>query len=98
MPDKRRPAVVEHPLDDTRRAVLVAGISLEHGAFAVVGHGLRFAKVVVERSGSAIAAGHSVGEDIDVGEALAAGVVVPHLVDRPEMILGNELLEAFARR
>ena len=48
MPDERRPGVVEHPLNYASRGVLVAAIGLEHGALAVVGHGLSFALVVVE--------------------------------------------------
>ena len=40
MPDGRRPRVVEHPLDDAGRRVFVARVGLEHGALAIVGHGL----------------------------------------------------------
>src|SRR6202011_4533876 len=80
-----------------RGGVLVAAVSLEHGALAVVSHGLGFALVVVQRTRGAIAAVEAVSENIDGGEPFAAGVVIPYVVDRPQMILGDKTLKGFAR-
>ena len=97
MPDERGPGIIEHPLDDAGGGVFISGVGLEHGALAVVGDGLGFALEVVERSGGAVAAIEAVGENVDGGEAFLAGVVIPDVVDGPEMIFGNEALEGFAR-
>src|SRR6202795_671008 len=97
MPDERGPRVVEHPLDDAGGDIFVAGVGFEHGALVVVGHGLGFALEVVERAGRAVAAGEGVAEDVNGGEALAAGVKIPVVVNRPEMFFGNEFGEAFFR-
>src|SRR4029077_19555614 len=94
MPDKGRPGIVEHPLNDPCGDVLIAGVGFEHGAFVVVSHGLGFALVIVEGRGGAVALGEGVSEDIDSGEALAASMKIPVVINGPEMFLGNEFGEA----
>ena len=54
VPDGGGPSVIEHPLDDACGGVFVAGVRLEHGALAFVGHSLRFQLVVVEAGGRAV--------------------------------------------
>ena len=98
VPDERGPGVVQHPLNHAGGGVFVAAISFEHGALAVVSHGLSFAFVVIERSGLTVAASQTVGENIHVGEAFTAGMKVPHVIHRPEMVLGNEFFDGLARR
>src|SRR5262249_39500865 len=95
MPDERRPGGVGHPLDYAGGEVLVAAVSFVHGALVVVGHSLGFALEVVERCGSTIALFERVAKNVDGGETLAASVEIPIVVDGPEMVLGNELDEAF---
>src|SRR5216684_649161 len=97
MPDQRRPGVVEHPLNHAGRSVLVPAIGLEHRALAVVGHRLRLALVVVERSRWTITARQSVGKYVHRGKAFFAGVIIPHVIDGPEMFLRDEFLERLAR-
>src|SRR5262249_44589286 len=89
MPDDRGPGVVQHPLDYARRGVLVMAIRLVHGADALVIHHLRFEDVIVERVGFAVAGGERVGVDVNVLELATAGVEVPPVVDRPQMIFGK---------
>ena len=52
-------------------------VGLEHGAFAVVGHGLRDAVVRLDVVDCAVGIGHRLIEDVQVLKLLAAGVVVP---------------------
>ncbi len=49
MPDERWPSIVQHPLNHTRGRVFVPRVGFEHGALAIVGHGLGLALVIVER-------------------------------------------------
>src|SRR6202522_1167187 len=54
IPDKRRPAIVQHPYDYTGRLILIARISLVHGANRFIPHHLRFHEEVIEIRGFAI--------------------------------------------
>ena len=83
VPDHRRPRVVEHPLNDAGRCVLVAPVTLEHRALALIGQRLRLARVVGDVGGLAVAALERAGEHLEIFELSTAGVKVPHLVDRP---------------
>src|ERR1700722_647306 len=47
MPDYGWPCVVQHPLDNTRGSVLITRIRFKHGPFAVIGHGLRDARILL---------------------------------------------------
>ncbi len=98
MPDQRRPRIVQHPLNHARRRVLVSSIRFEHRALAVIGHGLRFALIVLQRGRHAIPSIQPIGKHIDCREPFAARVEIPHIVDWPQMILGDKALKRFARR
>src|SRR2546422_7422213 len=93
MPDERRPSVVQHPLNHARGGVFVPRISFEHGALAVVSHGLRLALVIIEGRRLSVAPGQTIIKNVDCGEALAARVIIPNFIDGPEMLFGDESLQ-----
>ena len=98
VPDHRRPGVVEHPLDHAGGGVLVASVPLEHRALAFVGEGLGLARVVLGAGGLPVAPLERVGEQPQVLELVAAGVVAPEVVDRPEVVGGKHALQALDGR
>src|SRR6185295_3320192 len=98
VPDHRGPGVVQHPLDHAGRGVLVAAVSLIHGADAFVSLHLRFKGIVLGAGGWAEASIQRVGEYVEIFEYSAAGVVVPDIVDRPEMVFPDHGANAFNRR
>src|SRR5258707_4975315 len=77
MPDQRGPAIVEHPLNHASGRVFIPSIGLEHRTLAIVGHGLRFTLVVIERRGISIASAQAIVENIDSPEALAPPRLIP---------------------
>ncbi len=91
VPDGGGPSVIEHPLNDTGGGVFVAGVGLEHGAFAFVGHSLRFQQVLVEALRRAIDRVHRAIEVAEILEAFGACVIVPERILRPHVIGGNEI-------
>ena len=76
------------------RNVLVPPIGFEHGALAFVGHHLGLFGEVLDTGGFAVARLESLPEDFHIAELPAAGVVIPILVDRPEMVCRNEFAKA----
>ncbi len=84
-------------MDHAGRGVFVATVSFEHGTLAIIGHRLRFTLIVIQRRGFPVAPVQSVGEDVHIGEALATRVEIPNVIDRPQMLLGNESLQTFPR-
>ena len=97
MPDQGRPRVVQHPLNHARGSVFVPRIGFEHGALAVVGHCLRLALIIIERRCLSVATVQTIGKNIDRREAFAARVIIPNVIDRPEVILGDESLQRIPR-
>ena len=98
VPDHRGPRVVEHPLDDARGRVLVAAEGLEHRALALVGQGLRLAGVVLGAGRLPVTALERAREELEVRELLASGVEGPGLVDGPEVLGAQHLLQALDGR
>src|SRR5216683_711289 len=98
MPDQRRPRIVEHPLNHARGSVLIPRVGLEHRALAIVSHGLGLALVIVQRRPWSVAPVQSIGKNVDCREPLPARVIIPNLVNRPKMLLGDEFLQRFPRR
>src|SRR5215204_2827800 len=85
MPNERRPGVVQHPLNDARRFILVARVAFEHGALAFVGRKLHLHDVVSEIFYFAIARSKCVIEDRQILEGSASAVERPVFIDWPEM-------------
>src|SRR5208282_3686657 len=79
MPVRRRPRVVQHPLNDPGGYVLVAAVSFEHGALSVIGNGLRLAKIVLKTRRRSIRCVHRFVETAWVLEALTRAVKIPEL-------------------
>ena len=72
----------------------MSAVGLEHGTFAVVGHGLRDLVIRLDVVDGAVGRGHGRIEDVQVFERLAAGVVVPiRIVGRPQRRGGKEPFE-----
>src|SRR5262252_6967866 len=98
MPDERWPGVIQHPLNHASGNVLSCAVSFEHRALTIVGSRLRLAFVVFERGGRAVSLVQTVGKDIYRGEPLSSSVIVPDLINRPQMILGNKAFDALEHR
>src|SRR5580700_5627448 len=62
VPVKRGPRVVEHPLNDSGRAILVSAIGLKHGPLAVISHELCFQGVVGEAGWRPVSSRHGGAE------------------------------------
>ncbi len=100
MPVDGWPRVVEHPLDDTRRDVLVAAVRLEHCALTLVRHELRRDCVILDGGRRAVPGGQrDVVEVEHVREHAARGMIDPHAVQRPfEVLRWNHAPNALDRR
>ena len=99
--EERRPVVVEHPVDRHLVGVPAArGERLELGAGRLVVCQLRFARELLGAGRRPVAA---VDGAPDAGRArrccrVRAGVEVPRVVDRPQLVGRDELLQARERR
>ena len=89
MPDHRGPRIVHHPLNHAGGVILVAPVSLEHRALAVVGHHLGFARVILNSGGIAQALLQGLGKNIQLLERSASGVEPPRAVNGPEVLFGK---------
>ena len=98
MPDHRWPRVVQHPLNHSRGCVLVPAVRFEHGANSLVSHELGFEGVVFDSGRVAIARIQSIREYVDIFKFAATRVVVPPIVDRPQMIFRQHFAHALDRR
>src|SRR5467141_4333236 len=49
--------------------------------------------VIIKRRRWSIAPGQTIGKNTDSREALAARVIIPHLIDRPEVLFGDKFLQ-----
>src|SRR6185437_14647554 len=98
VPDHRRPAVVEHPLNHAARRVLIAAVCFEHRANAFVRLELRLCGVILKASRRAVASVERVSEDVKVLEFAAPGVKVPPVINWPLMFLRQHRLDALDRR
>ena len=94
MPDNRRPCIVKHPLNDASRRVLVPAVCLEHGANAFVAHKLRFESEVLSVVGLAIASFQRIRVHLDGLELPTTRVVVPIIINRPQMIVRQHCAQA----
>src|SRR6266851_8791403 len=93
MPNQRGPGVVQHPLNHAGGCVFIPPIGFKHRALAVISHGLSLALVIIERRRWSITPGQTICKYIDRRKAFTARVIIPNLIDWPEMLFGNESLQ-----
>ena len=94
VPDHGRPGVVQHPLNDARGFIFVPPEGLEHGSFTVIVHGLCFPKVIIQSTRRTIDGVHRLVVMIEVViEISGSCVVIPDIVDRPQVIFPKKLLK-----
>src|SRR6202795_3249994 len=98
MPDHRRPCVVEHPLDDAGRLIFVAAVSLVHRAHALISLQLGLEGEIFHAIRFSVAIGERIAEDLDGFEFSTAGVIVPNVVDGPQVIFSHHAADTFDRR
>src|SRR6202165_4992709 len=86
VPNHRGPGIVKHPLNHTRRFVLIPAVGLVHGTNAFVGHQLRLEGEILRAVGLPVAMSERLIKNLDSLELSAAGMEVPHVVDWPYML------------
>ena len=98
VPDHGGPGVVEHPLNDAGGLVLVATVGLVHGAHAFIGLHLRLRCKVFHVVGLAVAVGERFAENADGFEFAAARVIIPDVIDRPQVVFADHRADALDGR
>src|SRR5208282_553984 len=83
--------VVQHPLDDSGRLVLVAAVSLVHGTLVVVGDKLGLAHIIIEIGGRAVAPAHPIIKRREGSVSAPLAVLEPDAVLRPKMVVAEHL-------
>src|SRR4051812_17396546 len=86
MRGRRRPWVINHPLNYARRIVFITTVGLEHGALAIVGQHLGFLRVIVNVSDGAKTLVQCLGKNIETLNGAASAVVTPILIDGPKAV------------
>src|ERR1039457_3594223 len=86
MPNYGWPGVVQHPLNNSRRRVLIAAVRFKHRTLALVGHELALLHVVIQALGLSIAILKRRREDVHVAKNTATCMIIPKVVDGPTML------------
>ena len=94
MPDHRGPGVVQHPLNHARGTVLIPTVSLVHRAHTLIGLKLRFERIILDAARLPEARVQRISKNVNVLECATAGMVVPPVVDRPQVLLRQHLPDA----
>src|SRR6516165_8310107 len=87
VPVKRRPGIVQHPLDDAGRlGELTSGVSFKHRPMAVIGEHLRFTREIIKTDRRTVTVDDRPTERIQLVEFLLSGVEEPSRSNWPHFI------------
>src|SRR4051812_12252524 len=98
MPERRRPRVIQHPLDLACRDKFVPAESFEHRANRLVGLSLRFPGKIRRAPGRTETFVKRVGKIRHRLERAPTSVKIPDLVNRPTVIRWEHRLQTLERR
>ena len=98
MPDDRRPSIVQHPLNDPGGLILIAAVGLIHRAHAFVGLELRLEGEIFGIVCFAVARIQSIGKYMNIFERATTRVVIPEVINWPEMVFRQHCAHALNRR
>src|SRR2546426_5679779 len=97
MPDDRWPRIVQHPLNHACGLILVAAVGLIHRPHTFICLKLRLEREIFCAVCLAIARIQSVGEYVNIFERATTRVIVPEIVNWPEMVFRQHCAHALDR-